>query len=270
VPNGGSDCCGTCWFNTRNKGEAGYGHAGDLGPASCAIRDFAIKNPFYTYCGNHPHRRPEKDLIPIGPVYTGDSSGQRTLWKNSPDTEAIRLHLLKLLEEMAEEPVAEYPIGTHSDEVVVWQLGAFKEPRAIEHLQRIVSFDPATSSAGPFGHDRLELVAAAREALENIMPKVKYQVFVDDNYHYMDESDRMLAGTYNSLDEAIEKCKEITLSSLAEFYEAGISPEKLSAQWSMFGQDPFIRGHDGPVPFSARKFITTELCESIIKSRQTG
>jgi hypothetical protein len=23
MPNGGSDCCGTCWFNARNKGEAG-------------------------------------------------------------------------------------------------------------------------------------------------------------------------------------------------------------------------------------------------------
>jgi len=31
MPDGGSDCCGTCWFNERNKGEAGYAHADDAG-----------------------------------------------------------------------------------------------------------------------------------------------------------------------------------------------------------------------------------------------
>ena len=24
MPNGGSDCCGTCWFNRKNRGEKGY------------------------------------------------------------------------------------------------------------------------------------------------------------------------------------------------------------------------------------------------------
>ena len=96
----------------------------------------------------------------------------------------------------------------------------------------------------------------------------KYKVCVDDNYHYMDESERYTAGSYNSLDEAIEKCREITLSSLESFYEAGITPEKLSAQWSMFGEDPFIVGGDGPVPFSARKFITPELCKEIIEAKR--
>ena len=24
MPNGGSDNCGTCWFNERNKGEVGF------------------------------------------------------------------------------------------------------------------------------------------------------------------------------------------------------------------------------------------------------
>jgi len=38
MPNGGSDCCGTCWFNARNKGEAGYGHALATEPARCTIR----------------------------------------------------------------------------------------------------------------------------------------------------------------------------------------------------------------------------------------
>jgi hypothetical protein len=97
----------------------------------------------------------------------------------------------------------------------------------------------------------------------------KYKVYIDDNYHYMDESERYTVGSYHSLEEAIEKCKEITIKSLEDLYEEGITPEKLSAQWSMFGDDPFIIGGDGSVPFSAREFITPELCKTIIEANHT-
>jgi len=93
----------------------------------------------------------------------------------------------------------------------------------------------------------------------------KYTVCVDANYHYMDESERRTVGSYNSLEEAIEKCKAITIRSLEDLYEDGITPEKLRAQWSMFGEDPFIVGGDETVPFSARTFITRELCQEIIE-----
>ena len=82
----------------------------------------------------------------------------------------------------------------------------------------------------------------------------------------MDESERHAAGSYSSLEEAVERCKEITIKSLEHLYENGITPEKLSAQWAMFGEDPFVFGGDGSVPFSARKFITTELCRVVIES----
>ena len=96
----------------------------------------------------------------------------------------------------------------------------------------------------------------------------KYKVCIDDNYHYMDESERYSAGSYDSLEEAIAKCKAMTIDSLESFYEKGITPEKLSAQWAMFGEDPFIIGADGSVPFSARKFITPELCKKIIETNK--
>jgi guanosine-3',5'-bis(diphosphate) 3'-pyrophosphohydrolase len=96
--------------------------------------------------------------------------------------------------------------------------------------------------------------------------KGKYQVFVDDNYHYGSESDRMSAGSYRSLKRAINKCKKITISSLKHLYEEGMTPDKLSAQWSMFGDDPFIVGGDS-VLFSAREFVTEELCQSIIDGK---
>jgi hypothetical protein len=72
MPNGGSDCCGTCWFNAKNKGEAGYAHAKDPEPDFCTIRSLPIEDPFYTYCANHPYNRQKRDPIPIGPVFTGD------------------------------------------------------------------------------------------------------------------------------------------------------------------------------------------------------
>ncbi len=169
MPNGGSDCCGTCWFNAQNRGEAGSRNNNRTIPAHCTIRDLPIVGPFYTYCANHPHRRPDRDPIPIGPVYKGNSTGHRELWKPSPDSEEIRNHLLELVAAIQEQPVSEYPMGRHLDEAVVWQLGEFCEARAIDDLQRIASFDPsATNKSDPFARNRARLVALAREALSKI------------------------------------------------------------------------------------------------------
>lgn len=65
MPNGGSDCCGTCPFNAKNKGEAGYAHRRDPEPHFCNIRSLPVDDPMYTYCANHPHRNPGKsDILP--------------------------------------------------------------------------------------------------------------------------------------------------------------------------------------------------------------
>jgi len=98
----------------------------------------------------------------------------------------------------------------------------------------------------------------------------KYKVCVDDNYHYMDESERYTAGSYNSPEKALKKCKKLTIRSLEDLCEKEITPEKLSAQWSMFGEDPFIVGGDGSVLFSAREYVTPELCKAVIDSRKHG
>ncbi len=66
-----------------------------------------------------------------------------------------------------------------------------------------------------------------------------YEVKIDDyHHHYMDESERITDRSYSTLEEAIERCKEITIRSLQDMYEEDITPEKLSAQWAMFGEDP--------------------------------
>jgi hypothetical protein len=76
--------------------------------------------------------------------------------------------LLALLNQLQEQPGSEYPIGAYADEVVVWQLGEFKESRGADALRRVASFDPNSAEAGPFGRTRRGLVQLAREALRKI------------------------------------------------------------------------------------------------------
>src|SRR5215218_8533152 len=109
MPNGGSDCCGTCWFNARNGGQAGYDHADESVAPACTIRgDLPIADPFWTYCSNHPHHNPGRLAVPVGPVYV-DDDGPRVVWRPSPDTEEIRTELLRLVAAATGEPTMEYP-----------------------------------------------------------------------------------------------------------------------------------------------------------------
>lgn len=164
MPNGGPDCCGTCWFNRRNRGEAGYEHADDESiEPYCEIRDVPITDPFYTYCANHPHRRPDRDRIPIGPI-TRPRGGYnpayvREAWILSPDTEEIRTHLLHLLSDFFTHVSRDQiPIGPGIGEVIVWQLGEFREKRAEDHIKWISENYPNPWKA--IAHTALEKISA--------------------------------------------------------------------------------------------------------------
>jgi hypothetical protein len=155
-----------CWFNEVNRGD--LFSAGPITPTSCTIRQFRIEVPAYTYCANHPKRRPERDEIPIGPAFMGDDSGNRWEFSPSPDTEIVRQHLLDLLMAIPEEPESEYPMGHRVDETVVLQLALFKEVRARDGLKRIAAFNPDTRERGPFRRTRHRLVQLAKDALDMI------------------------------------------------------------------------------------------------------
>jgi hypothetical protein len=70
---------------------------------------------------------------------------------------------LELVRAISEQPAEEYPAGVYCDEMVVWQLGEFREARAADELRRIAAFSPE-ASAGRFGRTRASLVATAKEA----------------------------------------------------------------------------------------------------------
>ena len=74
-----------------------------------------------------------------------------------PDTEEVRQHLLSLLDSIFEHMHDDqYPIGNRLGELVVWQLGEFREQRAVERLTEL-------------SEDRIGiLVDAANEALDKI------------------------------------------------------------------------------------------------------
>ena len=158
MPNGGSDCCGTCWFNLKNRGKPGYPeHTDDRVAPHCAIRDEPIEDPFYTYCANHPYHRPDRDPIPIGPILTAELAGEfgfnRVVWKESPDSEEIRQHLLDLLVEDENTTGADrYPFFSNVMNIVIGQLVEFRERRALEHLEllaeQIEEEDAANLRAG--------------------------------------------------------------------------------------------------------------------------
>ena len=66
MPNGGSDCCGTCWFNRSLEGQRGSGNFNRETPSHCEIRDLDIPDPFYTYCANHPSTDQAETPSPLG------------------------------------------------------------------------------------------------------------------------------------------------------------------------------------------------------------
>ncbi len=89
-----------------------------------------------------------------------------------------------------------------------------------------------------------------------------YRVMVDDNYHYMDESERTTRGEFQTLEAAIAVCKKIVNESLESFYKPGMKSAELMSAYTQFGEDPWVMGGDG-VPFSAWDYARercTEIC----------
>lgn len=80
-----------------------------------------------------------------------------------------------------------------------------------------------------------------------------YSVYVDDNYHYMDEEERYKLGDFSTLEEAVAVCKRMVDEFLNEVSVEATAAERYE-QYTGFGPDPFIVTNDpnaGSPPFSA-------------------
>lgn len=92
---------------------------------------------------------------------------------------------------------------------------------------------------------------------------MSFKVFIDDNFHAMDESERTLQGEYDTYESALAVCKTIVDECLASEYKAGMTPEKLYAWYKGMGDDPFILPARGANNFSAWDYAKNkcrELC----------
>ena len=77
-----------------------------------------------------------------------------------------------------------------------------------------------------------------------------YKVFIDENSHYMDESERWLQGEVESYEAALATCRRIIDGFLAANYGAGMTADELFKLYTFFGEDPFIVPDDGVQRFS--------------------
>ncbi len=97
---------------------------------------------------------------------------------------------------------------------------------------------------------------------ENSAPR--FEVFVDDNFHYQDESERYKHGEYETYEEAVRVCKEIVDRELLHQHKKGTTASDLYLSYTSFGEDPFIRPSPEGQRFSDWEYAK-QRCEEICK-----
>jgi len=66
-----------------------------------------------------------------------------------------------------------------------------------------------------------------------------YTVFIDDNFHHGNASERVTHGQFETSDEAVAACRSIVDDFLAGAFEPGMSATALYGLYTSFGDDPF-------------------------------
>ena len=89
-----------------------------------------------------------------------------------------------------------------------------------------------------------------------------FKVFVDDNYHYQDESERYQQGEYKSYEAAVIACKAIVDQFLESAYKPGMTAAELYKGYVSFGEDPFVVPNPDGIIFSAWDYAK-ERCSEI-------
>jgi hypothetical protein len=91
----------------------------------------------------------------------------------------------------------------------------------------------------------------------------KYVVYVDDNFHFLDESERYKLGEFKTCEEAVAVCMKIVDDFLEKGYQKGMSYKELYEGYTGFGEDPYIYTDDKNCFFSAWDYAKKrcrELC----------
>jgi hypothetical protein len=97
-----------------------------------------------------------------------------------------------------------------------------------------------------------------------------YKVLIDDNFHFMDESERTDHGVFANADGAIAACKEIVDDELHRMLKRGTTAKELYRLYVAFGPDPFVvplNPKDPDVEFSAWTYAKKR-CKDLVGSRR--
>jgi hypothetical protein len=95
----------------------------------------------------------------------------------------------------------------------------------------------------------------------------KYKVLINDNAHYMDESERVDHGVFATADQAIAACKAIVDDELNTMRKPGTTSKALYELYIAFGADPFVvplNPKDPDVEFSAWTYAK-ERCKDLVR-----
>ena len=65
-------------------------------------------------------------------------------------------------------------------------------------------------------------------------------VFVDENSHYQDESERYKLGEFETYEDAHAAAEKVVDDFLDSAYRNGMSAKALFDSYKMYGEDPFI------------------------------
>ncbi len=99
-----------------------------------------------------------------------------------------------------------------------------------------------------------------------------YVVCVDDNFHFMDESERYKLGEFDTSEAAEAAWREIVDEFLLQNHKPGCSSEDLYVMYTMFGEDPFIIGEPA-CSFSAWNYAkqrAEEICRAPAHKPEPG
>ncbi len=77
-----------------------------------------------------------------------------------------------------------------------------------------------------------------------------YTVYVDDNFHYMDKSERYKLGEFDDCLSAVAACKQIVDECL-NACDSRKGAQEMFKQYTTFGEDPWVSSDDPDCKFSA-------------------
>lgn len=89
----------------------------------------------------------------------------------------------------------------------------------------------------------------------------KYLVYVDDNFHIGDESERYKLGEFETREGALVACKSKVDEYFGRIKRGEYSYKELWEGYMLYGEDPFIINDDNETKFSAWEYAKARCLE---------